>query len=383
MSSRFARGIVNKMALRLGVCGAIGFAGVHAFKAPLVQQWIQHNFVAFADSEVTTESADHPQFTDEDIEIYRQDYRTYMSATPQPDDMDHAVKVLSGENFKNVVMDESKDVFVEFFAPDCHACASFAVILRFIAEAASDIPSLVICKMDGVNNYVPGVLTMDEDGVYPTMKMFPGSHTKTEHMEQMSKLVTKVQQEIADIVAARARGESPDIVTARDTETGVGTAVAMVGGADYSWNMFIDFMHERAEHKFDKDLVKARVAARVTDLVAEILKVNSGHQEAFQQCVDAIPCGPEWESLYDVIRLKGVGAARREDIMEAVWATKSCISDKRNEIKHFWSSMDRFSQENRNILEDIEQEEASLREKGVDVEKARQANKDEKKQNEH
>ena len=68
-----------------------------------------------------------------------------------------------------MVIDNDKDVFIEFYAPWCAVCKAVAPLLNELAEEFKDVSGLVIAKMDATANEVDGV---DIRG-YPTLKFYP------------------------------------------------------------------------------------------------------------------------------------------------------------------------------------------------------------------
>lgn len=52
-------------------------------------------------------------------------------------------------------MDTEKDVLIEFYAPWCGHCKRLAPIYEELAEQLSSIPSIVIAKMDSIDNDLP------------------------------------------------------------------------------------------------------------------------------------------------------------------------------------------------------------------------------------
>ena len=59
-----------------------------------------------------------------------------------------------GKSWKDIVMDESKDVFVEIYAPWCGHCKKLEPIWKEVAKTTEGIEDLIIAKMDGTANEV-------------------------------------------------------------------------------------------------------------------------------------------------------------------------------------------------------------------------------------
>lgn len=94
------------------------------------------------------------------------------SETQTPEDTAGPVTVLKGESFKELVLDNSKDVLVEFYAPWCGHCKKLSPIYDELGEKYADNENIVIAKMDSTANEI------DVEGVnvsgFPTLFFFKG-----------------------------------------------------------------------------------------------------------------------------------------------------------------------------------------------------------------
>ncbi|XP_059313279.1 probable protein disulfide-isomerase A6 [Lycium ferocissimum] len=92
-----------------------------------------------------------------------------------------SVVVLSSDNFDEIVLDETKDVLVEFYAPWCGHCKSLAPIYEKVAAAFRQEEDVVIANLDADNHKD----LAEKYGVsgYPTLKFFPKGNKAGEDYE--------------------------------------------------------------------------------------------------------------------------------------------------------------------------------------------------------
>ncbi|MED6152740.1 hypothetical protein PIB30_094885 [Stylosanthes scabra] len=81
------------------------------------------------------------------------------------------VVVLTPENFNDVVLDETKDVLVEFYAPWCGHCKNLAPTYEKVATAFKLEEDVVIANLDA-DKYRDLAEKYDVSG-FPTLKFFP------------------------------------------------------------------------------------------------------------------------------------------------------------------------------------------------------------------
>lgn len=89
---------------------------------------------------------------------------------PEPNDGD--VKIVVGNSFDEIVLDESKDVLLEIYAPWCGHCQALEPMYNKLAKHLRGVDSLVIAKMDGTTNEHPRAKA---DG-FPTLLFFPAGN---------------------------------------------------------------------------------------------------------------------------------------------------------------------------------------------------------------
>lgn len=119
---------------------------------------------------------------DQDLKINEKEIGTFVEeflagkvepsikSEPIPEKNDDPVKIIVAKNYNDIVIDNDKDVLVEFYAPWCGHCKALAPKYEELGQAFSspELSKLVtIAKVDATTNDVP-----DEIQGFPTIKLF-------------------------------------------------------------------------------------------------------------------------------------------------------------------------------------------------------------------
>lgn len=108
----------------------------------------------------------------------------------EPEEQGPVVKLV-GTNYNRIVMDPTKDVFVDHYAPNCPHCKELEPVMQALGEQAASMPDLVIAKYDDTANEVDGLLLRG----YPTLGLYRKDHKdepyfyqgETLNLEEISK----------------------------------------------------------------------------------------------------------------------------------------------------------------------------------------------------
>jgi len=100
---------------------------------------------------------DVENLTVEDVRKFITDFtdgklKPFMKSDPVPEDNSGPVKVVVGHNFQEIVMDDTKDVLVKYYAPWCGHCQKLVPHWEKLGEHVKDIENLVIAKYDATTN---------------------------------------------------------------------------------------------------------------------------------------------------------------------------------------------------------------------------------------
>ena len=125
-----------------------------------------------------------------------------IKSEPIPEKNDEPVKVIVGKTFDEIVLDNSKDVLVEFYAPWCGHCKSLTPKYDELGKLFKDDPTVVIAKIDATANDSPA----DVQG-FPTIILYPAGD-KTNPVNYEGERTTKA---MANFVKANGKaGGRPD-----------------------------------------------------------------------------------------------------------------------------------------------------------------------------
>ena len=86
-----------------------------------------------------------------------------------PESNDGPVTVVVGDQFEEIVMDPTRDVFVMYYAPWCGHCKNLAPTWERLGKSYASNPDLVIAKSDATSNKIEGFSVES----YPTMYFYP------------------------------------------------------------------------------------------------------------------------------------------------------------------------------------------------------------------
>jgi len=117
----------------------------------------------------------YPQSSTLSADALRTWAQSYVDGTLQPtvksqeipDKNDGPVKTVVGKNFDSLVLDDTKDVFVEFYAPWCGHCKSLAPKYEKLGEMFASEPTIIIAKVDATENDTPAQIKG-----FPTLMLY-------------------------------------------------------------------------------------------------------------------------------------------------------------------------------------------------------------------
>lgn len=145
-----------------------------------------------------------------------------IKSEPIPETNDGPVSVVVAKSYQDIVLDDSKDVLIEFYAPWCGHCKALAPKyeeLGSLYSKSSFKDKVVIAKVDATANDVP-----DEIQGFPTIKLYPAgakdspvTYSGSRTVEDLIKFIAengKYQASISEIAE-----EATESTEASESET--------------------------------------------------------------------------------------------------------------------------------------------------------------------
>eukprot|EP00461_Guttulinopsis_vulgaris_P000570 UN00570 len=253
-------------------------------------------------------------------------------------------KVVAG-NLEEFIMNPEKDVFVQFSQEKCSSCQSFARILDSLAFAFRDVPSIQFLEMKGTSNYVPGILTSEEEVLYPTFKFFPAGDAKQYELQRAKEFVKMVREYNLKVLAENDPEAPlpPGMVPTLDKSKFPGCGYSMpmnMGDADlYVWERFVDIIHEQAKIKFDKEHVKQQLSLIEPALKREISHNIRQTLPGYELVGSLAPCGKQWDAFQDAMLRRGVGSSKIQEFHDAMDDVRRCVVEAYPVENSFWKEM--------------------------------------------
>ncbi|KAJ1331244.1 protein disulfide-isomerase A1 [Microdochium nivale] len=146
-----------------------------------------------------------------------------VKSEPIPETQDSPVTVVVGKNYEDVVLDDTKDVLIEFYAPWCGHCKALAPKYEELGAlyANSEFKDkVVIAKVDATLNDVP-----DEIQGFPTIKLYaagskgePVTYSGSRTIEDLIEFVAKNGKYAASVSAPVEADEAETPVAPAATE---------------------------------------------------------------------------------------------------------------------------------------------------------------------
>eukprot|EP00249_Psilotum_nudum_P007419 c20547_g1_i1 orf=179-1771(+) len=96
------------------------------------------------------------------------DIQQHFKSESIPTEKQGIVHTVVGKTFEAVVLDDSKDVFLEVYTPWCVKCNGVSKVVEKLGKTFKDVESLVIAKIDAAANEHPLIQSFD----YPSLVLY-------------------------------------------------------------------------------------------------------------------------------------------------------------------------------------------------------------------
>lgn len=163
-----------------------------------------------------------------------------IKSEPIPEKQEGPVTVVVAKNYDDIVLDDKKDVLIEFYAPWCGHCKALAPKYEELASVYSKFSDkVVISKVDATLNDVP-----DEIQGFPTIKLYkagdkqnPVTYSGDRSIEDLAKFISengtnKVAVDLTEAVSSKVADAAGTMQEAAAAATeGVKGAAAKVAEA--------------------------------------------------------------------------------------------------------------------------------------------------------
>ncbi|GAM83209.1 hypothetical protein ANO11243_011950 [Dothideomycetidae sp. 11243] len=145
-----------------------------------------------------------------------------IKSEPIPESNDGPVTIIVAKNYEEIVLDDDKDVLVEFYAPWCGHCKASRLAPKYeeLGALYSKKDKVVIAKVDATANDVP-----DEIQGFPTIKLFaagkksaPIDYSGSRTVEDLAEFIRDQGTHGVDGLANKKKGSTEEDDFAQATE---------------------------------------------------------------------------------------------------------------------------------------------------------------------
>ncbi|XP_068659766.1 protein disulfide-isomerase like 2-1-like [Aristolochia californica] len=177
-----------------------------------------------------------------------------------------SVVVLTGENFDEVVLDESKDVLVEFYAPWCGHCKNLAPTYEKVASVFKNDKDVVIANLDA-DKFKDFAEKYGVSG-YPTIKFFSKSNKAGEDYDGGHDL-----EDFVSLINERCGVN-------RDVKGGLTSKAGLLDSLDVLVKEFV------SGSKDDKKAVLSKLEGEVEKLKGVAVKFGQTYLRVAKKCLE-------------------------------------------------------------------------------------------------